>query len=1414
MQHSTEARWYFEVSWEVCNKVGGINTVVSTKAKSMVNRFGDQFVMIGPDFANQTQNGIFEESDLYASWVQQARQDGFNIRIGRWKIPGQPIVILFEHSNFYSYREGIFSHLWNEYKLDSLTGGWDYIEPAIFGFACGKLIEHFYLHNIDANDGVVAHFHEWMMGAGVLHLKDAAPKIATVFTTHATVLGRCIAGNGLSLYDNMNQFDPEKLAQEFNVAAKHSLEKTAAMYADAFTTVSEITARECETFLHKRPDFITPNGFESSFVPNPADFDAKRSAVKPFLRTLTKALTGHEVDENALFVCKSGRFEFRNKGIDVFIQSLSILNHHPSLERQVIAFIMVPASWNAVNKEMLLRMQTGEAHPEFENQHLTHLIPDYDTNPVIQALHKNDLYNRASDKVKVVYVPVYLDGEDGVFNMPYYDILTGFDFAAFPSYYEPWGYTPLEALAFHLPTLTTQVAGFGDWVSRYEKDLVNDVVYIVNRKDHNEDEAANVIATTLISVAQFSNEEMDAKRQRAGDAASRFSWEAFSSYYFQTFDAALLQSTREHTLWEKEIDSDARLQAEVITTDFHSHSRRLYVLPSLPDNIRKLELLTNNIWSLWQPDVLELFEEIDANLFRKVGGNPVALLEEVEVSKLAALSQNDAFVSKVNTAAARLEAYLSRPFAPNTPLVAYFSMEYGLDKVLKLYSGGLGILAGDYLKVASDENANVVAVGLLYRYGYFNQQITNGGEQVDAYQAQKFTDQPIFPVRNKSGQWLQIRLSYPGREVVAKVWSIRVGKVMLYLLDTDLPENSPEDRSITHHLYGGNWENRLKQEYLLGIGGVMILRDLDIQPDVYHLNEGHAAFAGIERLRFLIQQKHLSFHQAVEVVKASSLFTTHTPVPAGHDAFEESFIRTYFASFPAQMGVDWPTFLWLGKKNPQDPFEKFSMSKLGAHLSQEVNGVSRIHGRVSQEIFAEMWDNMHPKEIHIGYVTNSVHYGTWAHRDTQKFIAKHLSPDLVKQPHLEELWSRIYQVSDQEIWDWRSLLKDNLYRYLRRNVATYSKFKYVSPRFLFEMANNFKPEGLVIGFARRFATYKRANLLFANLERLAAIVNNPEKPVTFLFAGKAHPNDKPGQDLIRQIIEVSKRTEFVGRVVFIENYDMDVAANLVSGVDLWMNTPTRPLEASGTSGMKATLNGVLNFSVLDGWWAEGHREGAGWALDEKARYDNDHYQNELDAELIYETLENEIVPMYYQRNEASLPTLWINRIRKTLADIAPVYTMERMLHDYQNQYYTKLHARGAKMRQNGYEKSIELANWKHHVESHWHELELTELNIQDSGQNNYLESGESFCLTLKLRSGAIAAADLSVEVLFLKPNTNGGQELVQTECCAFIESRDGIHTFGGDFSLKLSGVYEYHIRLRPKHDLLMYAQDFPLVKYV
>ena len=841
--------------------------------------------------------------------------------------------------------------------------------------------------------------------------------------------------------------------------------------------------------------------------------------------------------------------------------------------------------------------------------------------------------------------------------------------------------------------------------------------------------------------------------------------------------------------------------------------KEVNVKTNLPESLKKLEEIAQNLWWVWNSEAKNLFRKIDAEAWIEAHSNPIHLLNLLSYEKLVSLGNDAVFVKKLDAIYDNFKSYMSVPYNTQKPSVAYFSMEYGLTEVLKIYSGGLGVLAGDYLKEASDCAVNLTAIGFLYRYGYFTQSLSVDGQQVPLYEAQNFNNLPIKQVKDSNEQPLIIEVPFPDRIIYAYLWKVSVGRISLYLLDTDNDMNSEFDRPITHQLYGGDWENRMKQEFLLGIGGILALKKLGIEKQVYHCNEGHAALINAQRLADLIAEKGLTFNQALEVVRASSLYTVHTPVPAGHDSFTEELFGKYMSDFPAKLQLSWDDFIDIGRERPGDKDEKFSMSTFACNTCQEVNGVSWLHGKVSQEMFNPIWRGYFPEELHVSYVTNGVHLPTWTASEWKAVYEKYFTNDFYADQSNMKIWQKVYDIPDKEIWDTRMHMKNRLVEFIRDQFRENWLKNQGDPSRIVSILESINPNALIIGFGRRFATYKRAHLLFTDLERLERIVNDPARPVQFLFTGKAHPADGGGQGLIKRIVEISRMPQFIGKVIFLENYDMRLAKRLVSGVDIWLNTPTRPLEASGTSGEKAQMNGVLNFSVLDGWWLEGYVKGGGWALTEKRTYENQEHQDQLDAATIYSMLENEIVPLYFAKNTKGYSPEWVQFIKNSIAKITPRYTTKRMIDDYIEKFYTKLATRSALLKDNNYAKAKDIVAWKEKISQAWNEIQVVSVDIPEKLLLNP-QVGEDYNLNVVLDVNGLNEKGIGIELVITKYGKNNKELLSDVEELKLVKTEGSKLFFNIDYQMNNAGTFKYSFRMFPKNEDLPHRQDFCFVRWI
>ena len=836
--------------------------------------------------------------------------------------------------------------------------------------------------------------------------------------------------------------------------------------------------------------------------------------------------------------------------------------------------------------------------------------------------------------------------------------------------------------------------------------------------------------------------------------------------------------------------------------------KELVVKSTLPEELKCLDEIAHNLWWVWNFEARDLYRDLDPELYSKVKHNPVLLLERLSYERKEEIVKDKELMKRIKSVYKMFRDYMDVKPDATRPSVAYFCMEYGIHSALKIYSGGLGMLAGDYLKEASDSNVDMCAVGFLYRFGYFTQTLSMDGQQIAKYEAQNFNSIPVERVY-QDGAPLVIDVPYTNYQVHASVWKANVGRVTLYLLDTDNEMNSEFDKPITHSLYGGDWENRLKQEILLGIGGMLLLKKLGIKKDIYHCNEGHAALCNLQRLCDYIEEG-LTFNQAIELVRASSLYTVHTPVPAGHDYFDEGLFGKYMGAYPAKLGITWDEFIGMGRINPEDHNERFCMSTFACNTCQEVNGVSKLHGWVSQKMFAPIWNGYYPEENHVGFVTNGVHFPTWAATEWKQLYGKYFDNSFMSDQSNQSIWEAIYNVDDEIIWKTRKGLKQKLVEYIRVQFRDTWLKNQGDPSRVVSLLESIDSNALIIGFCRRFATYKRAHLLFTDLDRLSKIVNNPERPVKFLFAGKAHPADGAGQGLIKKIYEISQRPEFLGKIIFLEDYDFMLARRLVSGVDIWMNTRTRPLEASGTSGEKAEMNGVVNLSVLDGWWLEGYREGAGWALTEKRTYQNQGYQDQLGAATIYGLLENEIIPLFYNKNKKGFSEGWVKVIKNSIAQIAPHYTMKRQLDDYYSKFYCKEADRFSKLAADNNKLAKEIAQWKEAVAERWDAIDVVSStwDIPSTGAM----TGVGYTVKYVINEQGLDDA-VGLEIVSVYTDENGEERIASVRPLTVVGREGNNYTFEGKIELSNAGNFKSAVRMYPKNSNLPHRQDFCYVKW-
>jgi len=847
---------------------------------------------------------------------------------------------------------------------------------------------------------------------------------------------------------------------------------------------------------------------------------------------------------------------------------------------------------------------------------------------------------------------------------------------------------------------------------------------------------------------------------------------------------------------------------------------KITVNSQLPKRISKLGEIANNLWWSWNTEFLRLFREIDSDLWETVEKNPTKFLKLVSQEKLENAANNTEFLKDYDRISKNFEDYMeskSTWFSRNYPenkndVIAYFSAEYGLDQILSIYSGGLGILSGDHLKSASDLGLPLVAVGLLYKNGYFHQKIDGYGNQETEYKSIDVSSLPITKVKDENGKDLIVYVKLPKRRLYLKVWQINVGRVKLYLLDSDIEENNEEYRDVTTTLYGGDQEMRIKQEIVLGMAGVSLLRLLKIEPVVYHMNEGHSSFLILELIKNLMKDKQISFQIAKDIAYSKTVFTTHTPVPAGNDIFPVDLIKKYFKDYWKRFGISEEEFLELGMKPNHGENDGFNMAILALKVAGKKNGVSRLHGAVSRELFADVWPNIAPNESPITHVTNGIHTCTWLSQDMKQLYNKYLTPYWQDDIYLDSTWEKIQNVPDIELWNAHKIRKQKLLEFVKESTTTRLRRSGYSYEEINSITSKLNPDNLTIGFARRFATYKRATLLFRDLERITQILNDEKRPIQIIIAGKAHPADKEGQDIIRYIHEISMKPQFKGKIFLLENYNIAMSRYLISGVDVWLNTPRRPMEASGTSGQKASVNGVINFSILDGWWAEGYNQKNGWAIGTNKDYSDYETQDNDDSQSIYNTLESKIIPTYYDRDERGISKNWIEIMKNSIITTGGKFSTSRMLVDYINNLYMPL-ANLYKKYYKNLDTVTEFDGWKQDIYNNWNDIVIMG---EDNLDNITIDAGNNIEVKCKLKLPNIPPENVEAQVYYGKIKDNGVIEKIAVIPMEMYDEDNNskIYSYKAKIELSTGGDYGYTFRVMPKHNMILDSENMNLVKWI
>jgi phosphorylase/glycogen(starch) synthase len=1393
----------FEISWEVCNKVGGINTVLQSKLKEVTQYFGEHYVLIGP-LLEKNQNFIEKITPFLELFEKILKENQIACRLGYWDTEEKPSVILVDFQGKYKIDELLYN-LWNDFGVDSLASNYEYVEPILFSTASGKLIKTLAENEPLKNMRVITHFHEWLCGAGVLFIEKHFQHIPTVFTTHATVLGRALSGDKRCVYHLPETFDPNKEARIYGVFAKHSLERAAAQEADCFTTVSSITADEANIILNKYPDQIVSNGLNTDKLQQElASQDITK--IRKKLIEVAQRVTAQNIPDNALLWVTSGRFEFHNKGYDILLSALSKLEKDlPQNSPTIVMFFLIAAKQYSAKDSLLVPPDTTTSNNVVGM--VTHKIDDINNDLIVRKC--NELHLRRIDsKVRIIYSNVYLDGADGVFDIPYNHVLAACDLSIFPSLYEPWGYTPLESITYGTPTITTNLSGFGNWIMDSVQDF-QDAIYVLDAKCNNPEKISEELYENLKIILTQDSQKRQQIQQKAASIAKLADWKNFYKDYLDAYDQAFEYISYAEPVTEQ---IKEKLVTFIQTTEnVLPRFRLLQHECPLPEKLSDIRDIAYNFWWTWNENSKILFKEMDPTLWEKVNHNPVHFLNLISSDLLTQYSNNNEYMEKYNHTLSIFKQYCSDPeiyqpcpivpFSAEHP-IAYFCMEYGIDYCLPIYSGGLGVLSGDYLKTISDMHIPMIAIGLFYKQGYFHQTIGPSGDQIAIYKTVNPNQIPMKKLTDSEGKTLLISIEILDKTIYCQIWEIKIGRIQLYLFDTDIPENAEQDRDITYKLYDSSRENRLKQEIILGIGGTrLIIEKLNITPSIYHLNESHCAFLLLERIKQYCHQG-LSFHEAYELVRCSSIFTTHTPVPAGNEVFSTMLIKTYFDRYAKLLGISIKQLLTLAY-DEENKTPVFSMTILALRLTVYSNAVSQIHQKVSREMWQKVWPGFLKYEIPITNVTNGVHLATWLGPAMKSLYNQYLGPMWKINPDHSEIWEQIDLIPDSELWQTHQAQKEKLLQVVKQRIIEEYTVRNERRKLINNSLNHLNAKTLLIGLVRRMTAYKRMDLILEDKERLAQLFNNKDRPVVLLIAGKAHPSDTDGQALIKFIIETMRERIFKGRIVFLENYDMSLSKLLVQGTDVWLNTPLLTKEACGTSGMKAGMNGVLNFSIRDGWWHE-IKSPIGFDIQSFEELTDIQKRNNMENINLLNTLEDVILPLYYENHQQGFNPKWVQKMKASIAYISRYYNTQRMIHEYCDKLYCPALQHATQLTDNDQKWLKILASWKQNIADRFNTVKIKNIVITGLEKGKITPEG-LIKIKVLLFSGKLTTDELQVEFVLIK--SDGHQFIGIPQIIPFIlldHRNRGILNYELEHTIKDTGFYAYAVRVRPYHPLLIH----------
>lgn len=1406
----------FEVSWQVCNFINEVHIALSSKASHAVKNFKDSYLLIGPLL--DVNDGFVEAPDLFTETIQRnLHKNNLQCRFGYWDVEGKPKVILVDYKNQYNANDLLYL-LWKDFGVESLDAQPDYLEMVTFSTAAAEVIETIAQLDETETFSIFAHFHEWRTGAGLLYLKKNQPSISSVFTLYSTVLGQALAGRGLSIFDLPYDFNFMGEARALTLFAKYSLELAAAREADCLTTVSHIAVDEANIVLKQYSDKITLNGLNLDDPAINVDEQQKINA-REKLKDVANKILGLSLPETTKIWMTSGQDDFHVNGYDVLLASLNQLETKLDEASPPLVIFFFVGIKQLDKKSSLVDTHTEIKPGENVANVLTHSIENPHANPILNQIKHLNL-DDPKRKIHVIYCPAFLNGKDGVFDFHYYTLLSACDLSIYPSFYQPWGYQPLESIACGVPTVTTDLSGFGNWIRMLSVDS-SDVVHIIPRHDIHDNEFTAKL--TDFFAVQISKKNISSFKIQAKALGKFADWKYFYRNYLdayeQAFDTTAVRINETYlSKFGEEISNDI-VRISNRTTKIHS----LNVEYVVSDEWKELVKFSYNLWWSWQDKAYQLFMHIDPVLWEEVKNNPIQLLNRTSRENLREKISNEEFAREFNHDLEDLKNYCQeRPdkkfdlsLIDDKHPIAYFCMEYGLHESLPLYAGGLGILAGDHLKTASDMQLPLVAVGLLYKYGYFNQRISLEGFQIATPDFIDPYNTPVILLKNKSGKEILIQLELPGRICYLRVWQVNIGRVILYLLDTDISLNNNEDRKITAKLYPPDSELRLIQGITLGIGGVKLIHDvLKLNPAVFHMNECHTAYLVLERMKNLIKEG-FTVNESVEIVRKTTVYTIHTSIAAAEEIYTQETMKKYFTEYMGKIGITMADMLAQGKSIYKDN-AFFSLTASAIRTCFSVNAVSKLHGRVSRKLWQDLWLDILESEVPISSVTNGVHTQSWLGLPMRALYDEYFPKDWLMDQCNADIWENVHKIPDKKIWDTHQLQKKHLIDAVKKRVLSEYILRGEEKKLIDKTLSNLHPDALIIGFSRRFAQYKRPTLIFKNQKRLAEALNQSGRPVVILMSGKAYPFDNVGSGIVHDIIQQTRNEMFGGRIIFIENYDIAVARFLVSGVDVWLNNPVYPLEACGTSGMKAAMNGAINYSIKDGWWDEAYTPDIGWNIDTyEAKHVDEHKHDDLENYFLFNKLENDIIPEFFSESNEGYPSEWVKKMKASIALVGQRFNSQRMLRDYFNQLYLPAAYRGEVLMKESGKNAKEYLAWKNQIQTFFKSIKVQKIRIHWAGASDETNVTGPLDISIKLYTAGIPPENLSIDLILMKTSRSEKEAKSFTVPLQLAEkSESGLLTYVLKYEFEENGLYAYAIRITPSHPFLRHPTELGLVLWI